>query len=29
MAIILTLWIGYGAVIKSPSQWQLKNFENE
>ena len=26
MAIIMTLWIGYGAVLKSSSQWQLKGF---
>ena len=24
MAIIMTLWIGYVAVLKSSSQWQLK-----
>ena len=24
MAIIMTLWIGNGAVLKSYSQWQLK-----
>ena len=24
MAIIMTLWIGNGAVLKSCSQWQLK-----
>ena len=24
MAIIMTLWIGNGAVLKSSSQWQLK-----
>ena len=29
MAIIMTLWIGDGAVLKSSSQWQLKEFENE
>ena len=30
MAIIMTLWIGNGAVLKSSSQWQLKNnFEHE
>ena len=23
MAIIMTLWIGNGAVLKSSSQWQL------
>ena len=22
----MTLWIGNGAVLKSPSQWQLKEF---
>ena len=22
----MTLWIGYGAVLKSPSQWQLNEF---
>ena len=26
MAIIMTLWIGNGAVLKSSSQWQLKKF---
>ena len=26
MAIIMTLWIGNGAVLKSSSQWQLKEF---
>ena len=26
MAIIMTLWIGNGAVPKSFSQWQLKEF---
>ena len=26
MAIIMTLWIGNGAVLKSSSQWQL-NFQ--
>ena len=26
MAIILTLWIRNGAVLKSSSQWQLKEF---
>ena len=26
MAIIVTLWIGNGADIKSYSQWQLKEF---
>ena len=30
MAIIMTLWIGNGAVLKSSSQWQKKkNFENK
>ena len=29
MAFIMTLWIDNGAVLKSSSQWQLKNFENE
>ena len=29
MAIIMTLWIGNGAVLKSASQWQLKEFENK
>ena len=24
MVIIMTLWIGNGAVLKSSSQWQLK-----
>ena len=24
MAFIVTLWIGNGAVLKSSSQWQLK-----
>ena len=24
MAIIMTLWIGNGAVLKSSRQWQLK-----
>ena len=24
MAIIMILWIGNGAVLKSSSQWQLK-----
>ena len=24
MAIIMTVWIGNGAVLKSSSQWQLK-----
>ena len=22
----MTLWIGNGAVLKSPSQWQIKEF---
>ena len=26
MAIITTLWIGHGAVLKIFSQWQLKEF---
>ena len=26
MEIIMTLWIGNGAVLKSSSQWQLKEF---
>ena len=26
MAIIMTLWIGNGAVLKSFSQWQVKEF---
>ena len=26
MAIIMTLWIGNSAVLKSSSQWQLKEF---
>ena len=26
MAFIMTLWIGNGAVLKSYSQWQLKEF---
>ena len=26
MAIIMTLWIGTGAVLKNSSQWQLKEF---
>ena len=26
MAIIMTLWIGNGAVLNSSSQWQLKEF---
>ena len=27
MAIIMTLWIGNRAVLKSSSQWQLKKIE--
>ena len=26
MAFIMTLWIGNGAVLKSSSPWQLKEF---
>ena len=26
MAFTMTLWIGNGAVLKSNSQWQLKEF---
>ena len=26
MAIIMNLWIGNGAVLKSSSQWKLKEF---
>ena len=26
MAIIMTLWIGNGAVLKSSSQWRYKEF---
>ena len=26
MVIIMILWIGNGAVLKSSSQWQLKEF---
>ena len=26
MEITMTLWIGNGAVLKSSSQWQLKEF---
>ena len=26
MTFIMTLWIGNGAVLKSSSQWQLKEF---
>ena len=29
MAIIMTLWIGNDAVIKTSSQWQLEEFENK
>ena len=29
MAIIMILWIGNGAVLKSSSQWQLKKNENK
>ena len=29
MAIIMTLWISNGAVLKSFSPWQLKEFENK
>ena len=25
----MTLWIGNGAVLKSSSQWQLKEFEKK
>ena len=28
MAIIMTLWTGNGAFLKSSDQRQLKNFEN-
>ena len=27
MAFIMTLWIGYSAVLKSSSQWQLKKMK--
>ena len=27
MAIIMTLWIGNGAVLEISSQWQLKKIE--
>ena len=27
MVFIKTLWIGNGAVLKSSSQWQLKEFQ--
>ena len=27
MVIIMTLWISNGAVLKSSSQWQLKEFK--
>ena len=26
LIIIMTLWIGKGAVLKSSNQWQLKEF---
>ena len=26
MALVMTLWIGNGAVLKSSSKWQLKEF---
>ena len=26
MAIIITLWIGHGPVLKSSNQWQLNKF---
>ena len=29
MEIIMTLWIGNGAVLKSSSQWQLNNSGHE
>ena len=29
MAFIMTLWIGNGAIRKSYTHWQLKNFENK
>ena len=29
MAVIMTLWIGNGAVLKSFSQWQVNEFENK
>ena len=29
MAVIVTLWIGNGAVLKSSSQCNKKNFENK
>ena len=29
MAIITTLWIVNGAVLKRSSQWQLNDFENK
>ena len=29
MVIIMTLWIGNGAVLKSSSQWQVKEFGNK
>ena len=28
MTFIRTIWIGNGAVLKSSSQWQLKEFRN-
>ena len=27
MAFIMTLWIGYGAVLKGSSQWQFKKIK--
>ena len=27
MAIIMTLWVGKGAVLKSSSQWQLTHYQ--
>ena len=29
MANIVTLWTGNGAVLKSSSQWQLKEFSKQ
>ena len=29
MAIIMTLWIGNGAVLKDPVHGKKKNFENK
>ena len=29
MAVIMTLWIGNGAVLKGSSQWQLKEFRKK